>query len=360
MKVLFVTEQKIMGGGEWNLLFLIKELHNYNLDIGVLSCNDNLLNQLPDTIKKFNDPSVNKRGWLSFIPLIWRQINVKKITGQDWDVIHIYSPNLTCRMLWNCSRKVWTVHGPWEHANGLRGAQLQLFIDKFLPVSQDVNNTCTITESKVRCIELGIKPSSYSKKSKRSKTQVLRTINFLCLGRYQPVKGQDILLQALGKMCSYLPQNFVVNMSFYGEVDQTRKEDVLYYEQLMVAKAEFDNSDQINVTFNPSCKEIETLFDWADVCIIPSRYESFSMVAAESLSFGIPIIVSDKGAPHTFLDGKSSGLIFENDNADSLASCLKKMIDKHESFNCFSGYKDRFSISRQAKEILEVYREVMG
>ncbi|MHA2826700.1 glycosyltransferase family 4 protein [Vibrio harveyi] len=357
MKVLFVTEQEIMGGGEWNLLFLVKELHSYNLDIGVLSCNDSLLNQLPDTVKKFNDPSVKKRGWLSFIPLIWRQIDIKKITGQDWDVIHIYSPNLTCRMLWNRSKKIWTVHGPWEHASGLRGEQLQLFIDKFLPVSQDVKNTCTVTKAKVRCIELGIKPSNYSKKLEH---QELNKINLLCLGRYQSVKGQDILLHALDKIRSHLPQYFEINMSFYGEVDQTRKEDILYYKRLVELKSGFDNSDLINITFNPSCKEIETLYDWADVCVIPSRYESFSMVAAESLSFGVPIIVSDKGAPHTFLEGKSSGLIFENENADSLAACLKKLIDKREHFNCFSGYRDRFSIARQAKEVLEVYREVMG
>lgn len=356
MKVLFVTEQKIMGGGEYNLLFLIKELQRYDLDIGVLSCNELFLSLLPNTVKKYNYPNISKKGWLSFLPLIWRQLNVYRITGQSWDIIHFYSPNPTCRMLLNCSKKVWTVHGPWEHASGLRGLQLQLFIDRFLPVSDDVRRTCTVTTQKVSCIELGIKPSNYIKQWTFKTPKVF---NLLCLGRYQYVKGQDVLLNALHRLQIQLPEDYKINLSFYGEVDQSRPDDILFYEQLIYQSKIFDSSDVITVSFNASSRDIEKLYDWADVCIIPSRYESFSMVAAEALTFGLPIIVSNNGAPHTFLEGKCSGLVFENANADSLASCLMSLISEPEQFCRFSGYRNRFSISRQAEEILEVYNSVM-
>ena len=83
------------------------------------------------------------------------------------------------------------------------------------------------------------------------------------------------------------------------------------------------------------------------------------MVAAESLTFGLPIIVSDNGAPHTFIKGKNSGLIFRNNNVESLASCLFDFIGSYNSFDDFVDYRERFSISRQALEVLDVYNSVM-
>lgn len=359
MKVLYVTEQNIMGGGEWNLLFLIGEMLEYNIEIGILSCNDELLNLLPDRVKKFNCKGITKRGWLSYIPLIWRQIDLSKTTGQSWDIIHFYSPNPTCRMLFNRSKKVWTVHGAWEHASGFRGAQLQLIIDKFLPVSEDVNRTCSVPVNKVKCIELGIKPSNYMKNINEKEAEHKAQFNFLCLGRYQSVKGQDILLNALGSLKAKMPKGIYINLHLYGEVDDSRKEDIIFYKKLLSIKERFEDCEYINVRINGANKDIESLYNWADVCVIPSRYESFSMVAAESLTFGLPIIVSDNGAPHTFIKGKNSGLIFRNNNVESLASCLFDFIGSYNSFDDFVDYRERFSISRQALEVLDVYNSVM-
>lgn len=359
MKVIFVTEQKIMGGGEWNLLFLIEKMLTYDIEIGVLSCNDILLSLLPDTVKKYKSEDIGRRGWLSSLPLIWRQVDLEKITKKKWDIIHFYSPNPTCRMLFSHAKKVLTVHGPWERANGLRGLQLQFLIDKFLPVSSDVDRSCTVSDNKKKCIELGIKPSNYSKCIDDVLLCNKGQFNFLCLGRYQSVKGQDLLLSAVAAIQSKIPKTIKINLSFYGEVDESRKEDILFYDRLLSFKERYFNFDNVTVEFYKSDRNIEILYDWADVCIIPSRYESFSMVAAESLSFGVPVIVSNNGAPHAFIKGRKSGLIFENDCVDSLALCLIDFIQSPNQFNDFLGYRERFSISRQVEETLDIYRTLI-
>lgn len=57
-----------------------------------------------------------------------------------------------------------------------------------------------------------------------------------------------------------------------------------------------------------------------DICIIPSRYEPFSIVCLEAMACGKPVVASNVGGlPYVIEDGKS-GLLFERGNAKDLAN----------------------------------------
>jgi glycosyltransferase involved in cell wall biosynthesis len=55
----------------------------------------------------------------------------------------------------------------------------------------------------------------------------------------------------------------------------------------------------------------KSIYDNLDVCVVPSRMsEAFGMVAAEALSFGVPVVASRRGAlPEVVLHGENSYLV---------------------------------------------------
>src|SRR5437867_4609251 len=66
-----------------------------------------------------------------------------------------------------------------------------------------------------------------------------------------------------------------------------------------------------------------TLFESADVVVVPSYAESFCVVVAEALAHGVPVIAS-RGTPWRRVEEIGCGLWVEND-PDSLAKAIQQM-----------------------------------
>jgi len=96
-------------------------------------------------------------------------------------------------------------------------------------------------------------------------------------------KGLDLLLSAF----DMLPHDFKYNLIIAGS-GITSEVDVL--------KKRIDSMNlhnKIKIIGKVSGKEKERLFNEAIVTLIPSRFETFSVVALESLTYGVPIISFD-------------------------------------------------------------------
>lgn len=79
----------------------------------------------------------------------------------------------------------------------------------------------------------------------------------------------------------------------------------------------------------------------ADAVIVASRNEAFGRVAAEAMMLGVPVIASDKGGSLELVEDKKTGLLFESENARSLAQTIK-------NFQSITT-KDRQAMTRLAK-----------
>ncbi len=75
-------------------------------------------------------------------------------------------------------------------------------------------------------------------------------------------------------------------------------------------------------------EDLGAVYSSFDVLIIPSIWgETFSFVAHEAFSVGIPVIASDIGVfPEIITDG-INGLLFARNDAQSLRECMQKIID---------------------------------
>jgi len=80
------------------------------------------------------------------------------------------------------------------------------------------------------------------------------------------------------------------------------------------------------VRFREPSGEVRRLLPTYDILVIPSRSESFGLVALEAYDASVPVIASDvPGLRKTVLDGKT-GLLFESGSSTSLAAAVERLM----------------------------------
>lgn len=79
--------------------------------------------------------------------------------------------------------------------------------------------------------------------------------------------------------------------------------------------------------------EKEEVFAQADMFVFPSMEDCFPLVLLEAMEHRLPIVTTTEGAiPDEVTDGEN-GVISERNNSESLADCIKKLLDNPELRN---------------------------
>lgn len=82
--------------------------------------------------------------------------------------------------------------------------------------------------------------------------------------------------------------------------------------------------------------DVAVLLHAADVFVLPSRYESFSLATLEAMASGLPVVVSDArfcGAAELLRDGES-GLLVAPDQPAALAAALRVLAEDEDRRAC--------------------------
>lgn len=102
----------------------------------------------------------------------------------------------------------------------------------------------------------------------------------------------------------------------------------------------------------------------SDVLVIPSRYDSYSLVMLEAASLGTPTVAFDVGGNSEFLEPGRSGILVPPDDVERLAGAVVALLsDPGERRRIGTGARERYlargSAERMARETLRVYREAI-
>lgn len=78
---------------------------------------------------------------------------------------------------------------------------------------------------------------------------------------------------------------------------------------------------------NISDKELALEYSMCDLLVVPSRYEAFSLVAAECLSYGKPVLLSDRVRIADWLKGCSGVTVYDFNDSDDFIEKFYKALD---------------------------------
>jgi glycosyltransferase involved in cell wall biosynthesis len=348
MKLALMTEYTEIGGGESNLLNLAEEL-NKSINVTLFCSGKVKAEAMNRNIKTIE--FVTCRRWFKFIPFISYNNNLIKQLN-SFDIVHSYSLNVLPFLFFIKSKIVWTTHGYWEKPNGLRAKVIDKLVDRVISVSIDVSNIVNIKDAKKEKIFLGTNFNIIEKKNTINNDKVI--IN--CIGRFQRIKGQDLLIKAMEIVSSKVKND--IELRFIGDVNGNNKEDIEFKKELLNLK-ETIQKNNLTIKFEGFKTNIQEYILNSSFTVVPSRYESFSMVTIESLSCQTPVIGPNIGGLKDIINSEKIGLLFEPENIEELA---KKIIYAINNKFDSSEMKKRaafFSIQNQAKKHLDLYKGLL-
>jgi D-inositol-3-phosphate glycosyltransferase len=95
---------------------------------------------------------------------------------------------------------------------------------------------------------------------------------------------------------------------------------------LHTLKDELGIADVVTFLGKRSQESLPFYYASADVVVMPSRYETFGMVALEAMACGTPVVASDVGGLSFIVrDGETGYLVPEGD-ARAMADCLNRIL----------------------------------
>ncbi len=142
----------------------------------------------------------------------------------------------------------------------------------------------------------------------------------LFVGRIQPLKGVDVAVRALAELDRRDALLLVVGgaSGLEGSVEVARVMNLI---------DELGVRDQVRFVDPQPHHILSTYYRAADIVVVPSRSESFGLVAAEAAACGIPVVASAVGGLLTLVDDGLTGYLVPGRDPAMFADRIRTILD---------------------------------
>lgn len=183
----------------------------------------------------------------------------------------------------------------------------------------------------------------------------------LFVGRITRAKGLSILIKALKKVKKRFDEEvklLVVGGDVSGVMHS--EEEERQKRKLKKMLTELGLNDDVKFLGPVEREKLPYYYALAEVCVVPSRYETFGLVAVEAMACGLPVVASKVGGLEHTIEHGVSGLHFVPGRADSLAESILNILKnsqklKEMRINARKRAARNFSLERTTKQIKELY-----
>ncbi|TDS13428.1 glycosyltransferase involved in cell wall biosynthesis [Maribacter caenipelagi] len=318
----------------------------------------NMFETMGVEVKTFKKPSgsIIKKGFKGVLDLIRMLICIKKYNP---NVIHSQSPYMTF-IPWLMGKKFTTT----IHQMGLKRNIFYKNPTHIIAISeeskQDSIDNYGIREDEVTIVHHGI-PDEYAQTiSEGEKLNLKNEHNIphdkLILGSASILskrKGIDLIVKALEALsCKAKSKIYFIFLGDDVDSERTKK----LHKMIETANIE-------SITTHIPFQNPKPFYDIMDVFVLPSRQESFPLVALEAMMSGCCPIRSNTEGSYEQINHGTNGLLFQNKDILGLRDAFEKVIlddDLRQTFqkNAKKDALERFTIPRMTKNTLEIYEKI--
>jgi D-inositol-3-phosphate glycosyltransferase len=180
----------------------------------------------------------------------------------------------------------------------------------------------------------------------------------LFVGRIQPLKAPDVLIEAVARMVAFRPERRQqLRLIIIGSPSGPEAQWSTTLPGLARSLAVEDV-----VEFRPHSPR-EELFRWycaSDVVGVPSHNESFGLVALEAQACGRPVVATDVGGLRHAVDDGQTGILIADHDPGEWARALSAVLDDEDVAAWFgangAAHASRFSWDNTAAAMLRAYQ----
>jgi glycosyltransferase involved in cell wall biosynthesis len=180
------------------------------------------------------------------------------------------------------------------------------------------------------------------------------------VGRFESRKGFDIACDSFRRV---LDERRNIKIQFVG--DELDNESIYIIHSLDAAVLLSDK--RVSFRGMVSRKELDSIYMDSDIVVMPSRYESFGLVAIEAMSASTPVIALRSGGLAEVVQDGVTGYLIEADvrSGEAIAERIMTLVDepatlKRMMFAARKAFETRFTVDRMVDAAEPVYYAAAG
>jgi L-malate glycosyltransferase len=173
---------------------------------------------------------------------------------------------------------------------------------------------CTIYNS-VDEKRISLISSSIDRNTKRKELGIGGEKLICVVGRLRSEKGHEFLFRAMVKVLHSLQS---VRLLLVGDGPDKNR--------LQILAAQLGIEKSIIWAGTKTQDETFSLYGIANVVVVPSQFEGFSLTAAEAMAAGLPVVASDVGGLRDVVDDQSTGFLVSYNDVQRLSEALLQLL----------------------------------
>jgi len=118
------------------------------------------------------------------------------------------------------------------------------------------------------------------------------------------------------------------------------------------------------ILFLGQVEDLERMLPLADLVLLPSRHESFGLVALEAMACGTPVIATDRGGTGEFIDPGVNSFLCDPFDAEAMTACALRILGDPEAHAAMAeaarrDVNARFATAEIRDRYASLYRRVL-
>ena len=224
---------------------------------------------------------------------------------------------------------------------------------------EDLVRCCTAPRGKISVVPCGVNLRLFRSAGREAARRRLglnggRVVLFV--GRVEPLKGIDRLVRAVSRLGPEAGATLLV----VGGDDEEQPE----VETLRGLSRSLRIEDAVSFVGPVPQEDLPLYYSAADVCVVPSHYESFGLVALESMACGTPVVATPVGSMDTVIQAGRNGCLVKDNApvtlAGAIAALLSDPVARTGSPESIRQSVADYDWSNIAAAMEEEYRTVLG